>query len=73
MPLVPKRARIKRSGRGRARRTRKAESRGHCHQIGERVRLHLSHHLTSVCLYRDLADVELAKAITCLSRGVSDA
>src|SRR6266478_2618985 len=60
MPLVPKRPMIKRSGRVRTWHTRKAESRGHCHQIGERVSLHLSHHLTSVCLYRDLADVELA-------------
>src|SRR6266481_3683375 len=60
MPLVPKRPEIRRSGRGRAGRTCKAESRGHCHQIGERVGLHLSHHLTPVCLYRDLADVELA-------------
>jgi hypothetical protein len=51
---------IRRSRRVRSRRTRKAESRGHCHQIGERVSLHLSHHLTSVGLYRDLADVELA-------------
>src|SRR5579864_1956139 len=60
MPLVSKRPMIKRSGRVRARRTCKTESCGHCHQIGERVSLHLSHHLTSVCLYRDLADVELA-------------
>src|SRR5712675_3368503 len=60
MPLVPKRPMIKRSGRVRTWHTRKAESRGHCHQIGERVSLHLSHHLTSVCLYCDLADVELA-------------
>src|SRR5260370_34202480 len=60
MPLVPKKPTIRRSRRVRSRRTRKAESRGHCHQIGERVSLHLSHHLTSVGLYRDLADVELA-------------
>src|SRR5258706_757019 len=60
MPLVPKRLMIRRSERVRARSTCKAESRGHCHQIGERVSLHLSHHLTSVCLYCDLADVELA-------------
>src|SRR6266852_7819758 len=60
MPLVPKRLMLRRSERVRARSTCKAESRGHCHQIGERVSLHLSHHLTSVCLYCDLADVELA-------------
>src|SRR6266481_3279207 len=60
MPLVPKKPMIRRSRRVRSRRTRKAKSRGHCHQIGERVSLHLSHHLTSVGLYRDLADVELA-------------
>ena len=60
MPLIPKRPMIKRSGRVRARRTCKTESCGHCHQIGERVGLHLAHHLTSVRLYRDLADVELA-------------
>src|SRR6266481_6462995 len=60
MPLVPKRLMIRRSERVRARSTCKAESRGHCHQIGERVSLHLSHHLTPVCLYCDLADVELA-------------
>src|SRR5437899_11244917 len=60
MPLVPKRLMIRRSERVRARSTCKAESRGHCHQIGERVSLHLSHHLTSVCLYCDLADVDLA-------------
>src|SRR6266481_3086897 len=60
MPLVPKKPMIRRSERVRARSTCKAESRGHCHQIGERVSLHLSHHLTPVCLYCDLADVELA-------------
>src|ERR1700730_6582008 len=37
-----------------------AESPGHVHQVGERVGLHLWHHLASVCLHRDLADVELA-------------
>src|SRR6266404_9531980 len=37
-----------------------AEYGGHIHQVGERVRLHLSHHATSVCLHRDLADAELA-------------
>ena len=44
------------------RRTGESESRGHCHKVGEKIGLHLSHHLTSVCLYlyRDLADVELA-------------
>src|SRR5205807_1734482 len=56
MPLVPKRLMIRRSERVRARSTCKAESRGHCHQIGERVSLHLSHHLTPVCLYCDLAE-----------------
>jgi hypothetical protein len=39
---------------------RELESRGHVDKLGERTGLHLSHHLTSVCLYRDLADVELA-------------
>jgi len=28
----------------------------HGDQVGERVGLHLSHHLASVCLHRDLAD-----------------
>src|SRR5260370_22951766 len=37
-----------------------AEYGGHIHQVGERVRLHLSHHAPSVCLHRDLADAELA-------------
>src|SRR5712671_2305117 len=60
MPLVPKRPMIKRSGRVRTWHTRKAEPRGHCHQVGERVSLHLSHHLAAVCLHRDLADAELA-------------
>ena len=35
-----------------------AESRGHCHQIGERVGLHLVHHFAAVCLHRDLAYAE---------------
>src|SRR5260370_36514793 len=60
MEIIPKRCIIKWWGKVIARRTCKAESRGHCHQIGERVSLHLSHHLTSVGLYRDLANVELA-------------
>src|SRR5207302_3899033 len=60
MPLVPKRLMVRRSERVGARRTCKAESRGHGHQIGERVSLHVSHHLTSVCLYCDRADVEHA-------------
>src|SRR5437879_4257014 len=60
MPLVPKRLMIRRSERVRARSTCKAESRCHCNQIGESVSLHLSHHLPPVCLYCDLADVELA-------------
>ena len=37
-----------------------AESRGDIHQVGERLGLHLSHHLASVCLHRDLADAEFA-------------
>src|SRR5438552_15611611 len=60
MPLVPKRLMIRRSERVRARSTCKAASRGHCHQIGERVSLHLSHHLTPVCHYCDLTDLQLA-------------
>src|SRR5271169_3193391 len=42
------------------RRRCEAEPRGHCHQVGERVSLHLSHHPAAVCLHRDLADAELA-------------
>ena len=42
------------------RRRRDAETCGHCHQVGEGVRLHFSHHLASMCLHRDLADAELA-------------
>ena len=38
---------------------RKTEFRGHCHQVGERVGLHFSHHLASVCFHSDLADAEL--------------
>jgi hypothetical protein len=34
------------------------EPRGHLHQLRERVSLHLSHHLTAVRLYRDLAYAE---------------
>jgi hypothetical protein len=41
------------------RRRRQAETRGHCHQVGERVGIHFSHHLASVCLHRDLANAEL--------------
>ena len=37
-----------------------AEARGHRHQVGKRVGLHLAHHLTSVRLDGDLADAELA-------------
>jgi hypothetical protein len=44
-----------------------AESLDHFHQAGERVGLHFLHHLTSVCLDRDLADAELAT--DCLSAG----
>ena len=29
---------------------------GHSYQVRERLSFHLSHHLASVCLYRDLAD-----------------
>jgi hypothetical protein len=35
------------------------EPRGHFHQLGERSRFHLLHHLASVCLHRDFADAEL--------------
>jgi len=42
------------------RRRCEAESRGHSYQVGQRIRLHLFHNLTSVCLHRDLADAELA-------------
>src|SRR5215204_7626590 len=35
-----------------------AEFHGHLHQLGERVGLHLLHHLASVCLHRDLTDPE---------------
>ena len=37
-----------------------AESRGHIHQVGDRVGLHLSRHLASVRFNGDLADAELA-------------
>jgi hypothetical protein len=38
---------------------RDPEACGHRHQVGERVRVHFSHHLASVCLHRDLANAEL--------------
>src|SRR4029077_510769 len=42
------------------RRRREPELRAHLHQIGERVGLHLSHHVASMCFHRDLTDAELA-------------
>src|SRR5881396_2323219 len=42
------------------RRTTEAEPRGHFHQVGERIGLHLLHHLAAVGFYRDFADAELA-------------
>jgi hypothetical protein len=32
----------------------------HPHQVSERIRLHFLHDLPTVCLYRDLADAQLA-------------
>src|SRR3954465_12020541 len=40
--------------------SRQVQSRTHLDQVGEGVRLHLSHHLASVCLDGDLTDPELA-------------
>ena len=68
----------------RRRRHANAESGGHRDEVGERVRLHLAHGLTPVCLDRDFADAEFAatclfnrpettSAMTSRSRGVSDA
>ena len=48
------------SGVSAFRRSSEVESRGHFDQIGERVGLHLLHHLASVRLHRDLADAEFA-------------
>src|SRR6266513_6520546 len=42
------------------RRTTETEPRGHFHQVGERIGLHLLHHLATVGFYRDFADAELA-------------
>src|SRR5690349_2790807 len=42
------------------RRRREPELRGHLHQIGERVSLHLSHHVAAMCFHRDLTDAEHA-------------
>src|SRR5256886_13553149 len=42
------------------RRTTETEPRGHFHQVGERIGLHLLHHLAAVGFYRDFADAELA-------------
>ena len=39
--------------------TFETELSGKVHQLGKGTRVHLSHHLASVCLYRDLADAEL--------------
>lgn len=43
-----------------SRRSRRAESLRHFHQICKRVGFHFFHHLASVGLYRDLTDSELA-------------
>ena len=40
-------------------RYRKAEFRGHCHQVSQRAGLHFSHHPASVCFHGDLVDAEL--------------
>src|SRR5947208_17052527 len=42
------------------RRTAETEPRGHFHQVGERIGLHLLHHPAAVGFYRDFADAELA-------------
>src|SRR2546430_8645690 len=39
--------------------TTETEPRGHFHQVGERIGLHLLHHLAAVGFYRDFADAEL--------------
>src|SRR5882762_6169437 len=39
---------------------RGAESRGHCHQVGEGIGFHLPHDTASVRLYRDLANAQVA-------------
>ena len=44
---------------------RDVERCGHFHQVGERIGLHLAHHLASVCLHRDLADAELDRRPVC--------
>src|SRR5260370_31451564 len=36
------------------------DSGSHLHQVGERARLHLSHHVASVCLHCDSTDARLA-------------
>src|SRR5262245_42400160 len=36
----------------------RSELRGHCHQVRQRLGLHLAHHLSPVCLDCDLADAE---------------
>jgi hypothetical protein len=36
------------------------EAGSHSHQLGEGIRLHLLHHLPTMCLYRDLANAEFA-------------
>src|SRR5256886_7003384 len=40
--------------------TTETEPRGNFHQVGERIGLHLLHHLAAVGFYRDFADAELA-------------
>jgi len=46
------------SGASVFRRRCEAESRGHFHQVRERVGFHLLHHLAAVRLHRDFADTE---------------
>lgn len=48
------------SGASVFRRRCEAESRGHFHQVRERVGFHLLHHLAAVRLHRDFADAEFA-------------
>jgi hypothetical protein len=40
--------------------TRGPKFASHPHQVGERIRFHFLHDLPTMCLYRDLADTELA-------------
>ena len=36
------------------------ELRGHSHQVGKRIGLHLLHYFAAVCLHRDFADTEFS-------------